>query len=136
MDRCEEDVIIGCGVYLLVEEEKRKKRKYWIHKVFRARGEEGEFHTLFGHLKDGRQIFFKYFRMSFSKFEKLKQLLHTGTEKKNTRWRRSIRTEERRALTLRLVHKNVYLQIICLGAHHNRFNTPQKAVFVLKMWRL
>ena len=59
MDRCEEDVIIACGLYLLLEEEKRKKekRKYWIHKVFRAREEEGEFHTLFGRLKDDRQIF-------------------------------------------------------------------------------
>ena len=46
MDRCEEDVIIACGHYLPVEEEKRKKRKYWIHKVFPAREEEGEFHTL------------------------------------------------------------------------------------------
>jgi hypothetical protein len=26
MDRCEEDVIIGCGLYLLAEEEKRKKQ--------------------------------------------------------------------------------------------------------------
>jgi hypothetical protein len=51
--------------------------------------------------------FFKYFRMSFSKFENLKQLLHTDIEKKNTRWRRSIRTEEKLALTLGLVHKNV-----------------------------
>jgi hypothetical protein len=39
-------VIIGCGLYLLVEEEKRKKRKLSVHKVFRAREEEGEFHTL------------------------------------------------------------------------------------------
>jgi len=46
MDRCEEDVIIACGLYFLVEEEKRKKRKYWIHKVFRAREEEGEFQAL------------------------------------------------------------------------------------------
>jgi hypothetical protein len=75
--------------------------------VFRAREEEVEFHTLFGRLKDDMQKFFKYFRMSFSKFETLKQLLHTDIEKKNTRWRRSIRTKERLALTLRLVHKNV-----------------------------
>jgi len=27
MDRCEEDVIIACGLYLLVEEEKRKKNE-------------------------------------------------------------------------------------------------------------
>ena len=76
MDCCEEDVIIACGLYLLVEEEKWKKRKYWIHKVFRAREEEGGFPTLFGRMKDDRQKFFKYFRMSFSKFENLKQLLH------------------------------------------------------------
>jgi len=75
--------------------------------VFRASEEEVEFHTLFGRLKDDRQTFFKHFRMSFSKFENLKQLLHTDIEKKNIRWRRSIRTEERLALTLKLVHKNV-----------------------------
>ena len=102
----EEDVIIACGLYLLAEEEKRVKRKYWIRSVFRAREEEGEFHTLFGRLKVERQTFFKYFRMSISKFGNLKQLLHTDIEK-NTRRRRSITAEERLALTLRLVHKIV-----------------------------
>jgi len=34
-----------------------KKRKYWIHKEFRAREEEREFHILFGRLKDDRQKF-------------------------------------------------------------------------------
>jgi hypothetical protein len=58
MDRCEEDVIISCGLYLLAEEEKRKKRKLWVHKVFRAREEEGEFDTLFGRLKEDRQKFY------------------------------------------------------------------------------
>jgi hypothetical protein len=38
MDRCEENVIIACGLYLLVEEKPKIKRKYWIHRVFRARG--------------------------------------------------------------------------------------------------
>jgi hypothetical protein len=64
VDRCEEDVIIACGLYLLAEEEQRKKKlKYWIHKVFRAREEEGEFPTPFGLLIDDWQRFFKYFRM-------------------------------------------------------------------------
>jgi hypothetical protein len=75
--------------------------------VFRASEEEGEFHTLFERLKDDRQKFFKHFRTNFSKFENLKQLLHTDIEQKNTRWRRSVRTEERLALTLRLVQQNV-----------------------------
>jgi hypothetical protein len=70
MDR-EENVIIACGLYLLSEEERRKKRKYWIYGTFRARQEEGEFYTLFGRLKDDN-FFFKYFRMFFSKFENLK----------------------------------------------------------------
>jgi hypothetical protein len=74
MDRCEEDVIIVCGLYLLAEEEKRKKGKLWVHKVFRAREEEGEFHTLLGRLNDDRQKFYKYFRMSVSKFEALMSL--------------------------------------------------------------
>jgi hypothetical protein len=47
MDNCEEDVITACGVYLLVEEIKRVKRKYWIYNTFRASEEEGEFHTFF-----------------------------------------------------------------------------------------
>ena len=80
----EEVVITACGLYLLSEGEKRKKLKYWIHDVFRAREEEGEFYILFGRPKDDRQKFFKYFRMSFSKFENLKQLLRTDIEKKNT----------------------------------------------------
>jgi hypothetical protein len=79
-----------------------EKRKLWVHKVFRAREEEGEFHTLFGRLKDDWQKFYKYLRMSVSKFENLKQLLHTVIEKKNTRWRRSIRTEERLAFNCKV----------------------------------
>ena len=73
--------------------------------MFRVKGEEGQFYTLFGSLKDDRLKFFKYFRMGVSKCENLKQLWHTDIEKKNTRWGRSIRTEERLVLTLRLVHK-------------------------------
>jgi hypothetical protein len=46
MDRCEGDVIIAFGHYLLSEVEKRKNSKYWFHKVFRARYDEGEFHTV------------------------------------------------------------------------------------------
>jgi hypothetical protein len=57
-DFYEDDVIIACGLYLLAEEDEReKKRKCRIHKVFRAREDEGEFHTLLGCLKDERQKF-------------------------------------------------------------------------------
>jgi hypothetical protein len=56
LDIYDEDVIVASGPYLLLEEEKREKRKYWIHYVFRAREQEGEFHTLFGCLKDDQNF--------------------------------------------------------------------------------
>ena len=100
-------MLVGFTFLQKKKSEKKKKRKYWIHKVFEQEKRKENF-TLFGRLKDDRQKLFKHFRMSFSKFENLKQLLHTDILKKNTRWRWSIRTEERRvALTLRLVYKNV-----------------------------
>ena len=51
----------ACGIYLLAEEEKRLKRKYWIYNVFWVSEEEGKFHTLFGRLKDDRQQIFQVF---------------------------------------------------------------------------
>jgi hypothetical protein len=35
-DICEENVIIACGLYLLSEDGKPVKRKYWILNMFRA----------------------------------------------------------------------------------------------------
>ena len=50
--------------------------------------------------------FFKYFRISISKFDSLEESLHKDTEKKNTQWGRSIK-EERLAVALKSVHRNV-----------------------------
>ena len=71
---------------------------------FLAREEEEEFHALFGRLKDNRQTFFIYFTLAISKFGNFTALLPADNQKENTQWRRSITTEERLALTLRLVH--------------------------------
>jgi hypothetical protein len=94
-------VIITCGHYLLSEEGKLVEQKYWC--IFWAKEEEGEFHTLFGHLNDNRQTIFKYFRTNISKFVKFKKLLPTDSQKRKTQWRRSI-TEEILTLTVRVVH--------------------------------
>jgi len=53
----------------LQKKKREKKRKYWIHKVFRAREDLEEFQTLFGRLNDDRQQLLKYFRMSYLKLE-------------------------------------------------------------------
>jgi hypothetical protein len=51
MDQNEEDVITACGEYLVLQDEgNRKKRKYWVHQLWRARDEEGEFRTIYSRL--------------------------------------------------------------------------------------
>jgi hypothetical protein len=60
MGSCDENVLFACGLYLLSEEGNKLNETLDSHFIFRAREEEGEFHTLFGRLKDNRQPFFKY----------------------------------------------------------------------------
>jgi len=50
MDSFEQHVITACGLYLLLEEGRLAKRKYWLHNVFSGKEEEGKFHTLFARL--------------------------------------------------------------------------------------
>lgn len=101
MDCNDEDVIIACGTFLVIEEEKRKKRRYWVHNLWKAREEEGEFHTIFSRLKDDQEKFIKYFRMSIPKFLNLLEILGTDIQRHNSKWRRTVSPEERLAVTLR-----------------------------------
>ena len=39
-------MITACRLYLLLEEEEQKKRKYRIRNMFQAREKEGEFKTM------------------------------------------------------------------------------------------
>ena len=68
-------MIIACGLYLLSGDGKQVRRKCWIHNVFSAKEEEGEYHILFGRLYDNRQKLFKCFKNDISKFENFKKLL-------------------------------------------------------------
>jgi hypothetical protein len=53
INRFEEGVITACGLYLLSEECKWSNITQFI--MFRARGEEGKYHTLFGRLEDDKK---------------------------------------------------------------------------------
>jgi len=89
--------------FTFFQKKETRKRNYWIHNVLWARVEEVEFHTLFGRMKDNKH-FSHILRLDISKFGNFTALLPADNQKKNTQWRRSITTEERLALTLRLVH--------------------------------
>jgi hypothetical protein len=82
--------------------------------VLQAKEPDGEFHTLLDAWKVTN--IFKHFRIGISKYEYLKQLLHIDSEKKNTRYKYGITTEERLALTLKLVLKvyNYLQSAVCI----------------------
>jgi len=82
------------------EEEKREKKRLWVHNINLKRDEHGEFHTLFPDLLQDEAKFFKYFRMSSQKFFELLNML-PQLQKQDTNFRRCIPPDERLAITLK-----------------------------------
>lgn len=97
----DEEAFILCLALKSEEEEKEEKKAMWVHDICAARDCEGEYATLFPHLKKDNGKFFKYFRLSFEKFCELHSYIKEDITKQDTNFRRSISTEERLAVTLR-----------------------------------
>jgi len=57
LDSWEKNVVIACGLYLLSEEGKLVKRKYWTHNISSKRRRRRIPHSC-GRLKDITQFFF------------------------------------------------------------------------------
>jgi len=65
----EEDIIFTRALLSEAEEnEKYTTKRQWVHSIDLAREKEGEFYTLFPHLKHDNKKFFQYFRMSYEQF--------------------------------------------------------------------
>jgi hypothetical protein len=72
---------------------------------------------------------FQIFENEYFETCKLETVAARTHQKKNTRWGRSIKTEERMALNCRLFYKNVKFCITCCPhRHRNRLKTSQKAI--------
>ncbi|CAH2267805.1 jg5742 [Pararge aegeria aegeria] len=82
------------------DEEIHVRRRQWVHKAWRKRG-EGEFATLYKHLIDDEIKFFEYFRMSKHCFELLSKLTEK-LRKQDIHWRKAIPPRERLAVCLSL----------------------------------
>lgn len=98
-----DESVFLCALLTNEEEEQmmNKKRKVWTHNINKKRNEFGEFHHLFPDLLKDNSKFFQYFRMSQEKFYELLNHIKPLIEKQNTRFRRSISSEERLAVCLR-----------------------------------
>lgn len=97
-----DDLLVLAAIYEANKEIRRKrKREYWVHNIFRARLEEGEFHTLFKRLQDDERKFCQYYRMTPQKFNHLLDLLQAPLGKLDTKFRKSVSPCERLTVFLR-----------------------------------
>ena len=87
----------------ILNRKKKRERRFWVRKIFQRRSELGDFATLFQELKDDREQFFRYTRMSLDRFNHHLILVKDKITKQDTKFRKSISAEERLAMTLRFL---------------------------------
>ena len=80
---------------------KKQCKRFWVRKIYEKREQLASFHTFLLDLKEDREYFFQYFRMTPDRFEHLLELAGPKFEKRNTRLGRTISPRERLAITLR-----------------------------------
>ncbi|XP_041440886.1 protein ALP1-like [Xenopus laevis] len=93
--------------FYLLEKDKQERaaaaRKYWVHPLTDQRLRNGQFHVLYGELRNYPDKFFKYFRMSIASFDELLSIVKTGLCRAQSLMRVSISPEERLCVTLRFL---------------------------------
>ena len=77
----------------------KKKKRCWDRSIFKNRERQDAFET-FRDIRNDRELFFRYFRMSPQRFDQLLTLVREQKEKKDTAFRKSFPAEKRLAITL------------------------------------
>ena len=81
---------------------RKKERRFWVRKIFAERKEKGEYYTLVRDLRlHDQEMFFRYFRMSPTTYEKLLGYVGADLKKVTTKMREPIGPDERLLITLR-----------------------------------
>ncbi|KAM5165185.1 LOW QUALITY PROTEIN: uncharacterized protein ACMZJ9_007622 [Mantella aurantiaca] len=80
---------------------RRRRRRYWVHPIVSSRPSMGEFHLLYGQMRDHPEKFADYFRMSIASFDELLSLVSEGIRRDDTNYRMAISPVERLVVTLR-----------------------------------
>eukprot|EP00112_Aurelia_sp_Birch-Aquarium-sp1_P001674 Seg1181.5 transcript_id=Seg1181.5/GoldUCD/mRNA.D3Y31 product="Protein ANTAGONIST OF LIKE HETEROCHROMATIN PROTEIN 1" protein_id=Seg1181.5/GoldUCD/D3Y31 len=81
---------------------RKKGRRFWVRKIFAERKEKGEYYTLVRDLRlHDQEIFFRYFRMSPTTYEKLLGYVGADLKKVTTKMREPVGPDERLLITLR-----------------------------------
>lgn len=88
-------------LYIKSRNQKRKKRRFWIHPFLTDRSTRGIFCVLFNDLRRNEEKFFNFTRMSITSFDGLMHYLKDGLTGINTNMRDSIPPDEKLLLTLK-----------------------------------
>jgi hypothetical protein len=67
MNISEEEGVMTC-FFRHEEQKEKKRRRFWVHNIRKKMKIHGEFHLLFPDYQKVREIFVKYFRMTYGKF--------------------------------------------------------------------
>ena len=97
----------------------KKKKRCWVRDILKNRERQGAFKTLFHEMRNDRELFFRYFRMSPERFDYLLTLVREQIEKKDTAFRKSFPGAGRLAITLRYLASGEMQQSLscsyCIG---------------------
>ena len=89
---------------LLRRQKSRRLRRKWVRKINIERLIKGEYHSLIAEMRMfDTESFFKYFRMTPSRFDHLLSLIGTALYRKRTVMRSPVSPGERLAVTLRFL---------------------------------
>jgi len=114
MDNLEIEDLTMIAILLDEDEAVKKRKRTWVHDLWKKRNIEGEFTTLYNELVDHETKFFEYFRMSKYSFDILLLKIQDGIKKQDTHWRLAITPMERLAVTLRYPNDHYYILILYL----------------------
>jgi hypothetical protein len=92
------------ALFLLYRRRKRRRnRSHWAHPVIQKREVFGAFETVFNELRDDKNKFFNYFRMSVSSFDELHRRLKESLQRRNSKIRNCIQPVKVVAIAIRKV---------------------------------
>ena len=94
----------------------RKRKRMWVRKINQARLCKGEYHSLIREMRlRDHESYFKYFRMTPSRFDHLLSLVGPAIIRQETNFRKPVSPGERLAVTIRYLTTGDSMQTIAFS---------------------
>ena len=115
----------------LIQLQQLRRRRCLIREIFQSHDGYGAFETLFNVLRNDRELFFHYIRMTHERFDHILSVVKEQIEKKDTCFRKSIPPTTRLAITLRYLASGETQQYPCIlfilcGTYQKQLETGEQ----------